>query len=282
MTRYLAVSCLCLGVAVAQPTVQAPRAGCLRGVDGALRPVQGIAGALLAGAPAQSGVIAAACSDSLALVKTASALEVRDGTLALLARWDSPAGTALFALPRGAETGFAYYPATGELVQVSAQAAPRVVTTAQALGGNVLAMASPDSSHLVAVVADTSAPRLVQISSDGAIESQVPFNDPIPLALLGDGTLIFADGAALVIRPPGPAVQRFSPPAGRAPRVPPLTARPASTERRLELPAAALAIDQMSGAWLAVRLADGSAPLAMRLEGASERTCRIPTLEAAQ
>ena len=280
MTRRFAVYALYLTAALAQPAVDAPRAGCVRGTDGGLRPVQGIAGALLAGAPATWSVVAAACSDSLALVKTNGSLEVRDSGLALLARWDAPAGAALFALPRGAQTGFVYYPATGQLLQVGVQSPPRAVLDSQALGGKLLAIASPDALHVMAVVADTPGPRLVRISTaDGTIESQTPLEDVAdPLALLSEGTIVFADGAGLVIRPPGAAVARMA-----QPKIRPMPPRQAVvTERRMALPATAVSIDQMGGVWLAVRLADGSAPLALRLEGASQRTCRIPTMETAQ
>lgn len=283
MTRRLAAFALYLTAALAQPAVEAPRAGCLRGADGALRPVHGIAGALLAGAPAASAVISAACSNSLALVKTEDALEVRDGGLALLARWDAPPGAALFALPRTGQTGFAYFQATGKLVQVDAQSPPRPVLDSQSLGGNVLAIASPDLFHLIAVVADTPGPRLVRISvTDGTIESQTPLEDvAAPLALLSDGTVIFADGAGLVIRPPGAAVQRLALPAIRRPG-PPFGRRPVVTERRMALPAPVVAIDQMGGVWLSVRLADGGAPLALRLDSGRERTCRVAVMETSR
>jgi hypothetical protein len=280
MTRRFAIYALYLTAALAQPAVEAPRAGCLRGVSGALRPVHGIAGALMAGAPAAWSVISVACSDSLALVKTDNSLEVRDSALQLLARWDAPAGAALFALPRGGQTGFVYYPATGTLVQVGVQSPPRTISNSQSLGGVVLAIASPDVLHLIAVVADTPGPRLVRISAaDGTIESQTPLEDVVaPLTLLNDGTVVFADGEVLVIRPPGAAVGRLA-----LSRIRPRTPRqPIVTERRMPLPAAAVSIDQMGGAWMALRLADGSAPLALRLEGARQRTCRIPTMETAQ
>ena len=280
MPRRLAAFALCLTTALAQPAVEGPRAGCLRGVDGALRPVRGIAGALLAGAPAAWSVISAACSDSLALVKTNDSLEIRDGGLQLLARWDAPAGAALFALPRGSQSGFVYYPATGKLLQMSVQSPPRTVLDSQSLGGQVLAIASPDLLHLIAVVADTPGPRLVRISAaDGTIESQTPLEDvAAPLALLNDGTVLFAEGAGLAIRPPGAAVARMA-----LPRIRPMPPRQLIvTERRMALPAAAVSIDQMSGVWLAVRLADGGAPLALRLEGGLQRTCRIPAMETTQ
>ena len=49
----------------------------------------------------------------------------------------------------------------------------------------------------------------------------------------------------------------------------------------MALPAPAAAIDQMGGLWLAVRLADGSAPMALRLAGGGEQTCRVPAKETA-
>jgi hypothetical protein len=236
---------------------------------------------LLAGAPAVSAVISAACSDSLALAKTDDALEVLDSGLTLLARWDAPPGAARFALPRTGLTGFAYFPATGQLVQIYTQSPPRPVLDSRSLGGNVLAIASPDPLHVIAVVADTPGPRLVRISAaDGLIESQTPLEDVgAPLALLNDGTVLFADGADLVIRPPDGAVERLTLPVVQRP-VPPVP-RPVVDMRRMPLPAAVAAIDQMSGVWLAVRFTGGGAPLALRLDGGLERTCRVPAMETA-
>jgi hypothetical protein len=285
MTRHLAAFALCLAAAFAQPAVQTPRAGCLLGADGSLRPVHGIVGALLAGAPAVSDVVSAACSDSLALVKTAASLEVRDGGLKLLARWDAPSGAALFALPRAGQAGFAYFPSTGALVQVGTQSPPRAVLDSQSLGGNLLAIASPDLLHLIALVADTPGLRLIHISvAGGVIESQTPLEDlAAPLALLSDGTVIFADGTGLLIRPPGATLTRLAPPDVDRPfgARQPVIQRPVVADRHVALPAPAVAIGQMGGQWLAVRL-EGGAPVALRLDGARERTCRIPVMEAAQ
>jgi hypothetical protein len=273
MTRRLVAFVLFHSAALAETAIQAPSAGCLLGADGALRPVHGIAGAFLAGAPAVSGVISAACSNSLALVKTADALEVRDGSLELLARWDAPGGTALFALPPTGQTGFVYYETNGELLQVDAQSLPRAVLDSQSLGGQVLAIASPDLLHLIAVVADSSGSRLVRISAtNGAIESETPLDNVTgPEALLGDGTVVFADGADLVIRPPHALIARVALPGIRLPVV----------ERHIALPAPAVSIGQMGPSWLALRLNDSGAPLAVRIEGGTERTCRVPAMETA-
>ena len=289
MTRHLAAFGLYLTAALAQSGVQAPRAGCLLGANGSLRPVYGVAGAFLADVPATTGAISAACSDSLALVKTATSLEVRDASLQLLAQWDAPPGAALFALPRTGQTAFAYYPATGELVQVGPQSAPRTVLDSESLGGDALAIASPDALHLIAVVAGTPGPRLARISvADGVVQTQTPLEDvAAPLALLSDGTVVFADGVGLVIRPPGAAVQRLAQPVihgnvrQEQSSVLAPTVRPVVTEQRMALPAPAAAIDQMGGLWLAVRLADGSAPVALRLADGGEQTCRVPAKETA-
>jgi hypothetical protein len=277
MTRRLTPLLFCASVALAQSGIETPRAGCLRGPDGALRPIYGVAGTFLAGGPAAAGVVSAACSDSLALLKTEDAIEVRDAGLHLLAVWDAPPGPALFAMPPGGQTAFAYFVATGELVRVDAQSPPRAVPESQALG-RPFAMASPDAQHLLAVVVDALGARLVRISTaDGVVESQVPLASAAPrskgerpallsvrrgivrapLALLNDGTIVSADGADLVIR------------------------RPDGSEERKVLPAAVTAIDQMGGAWLALRLADESAPLALRLDAGLERLCRVPVSESA-
>ncbi len=286
MIRHFATLGLCAAAALAQSALETPRAGCLRGVDSALRPVHGIGGALLAGAPLAPDVIAAACSDTIALVKTLDSLEVRDADLNLLARWPAPSGSALLALTSDKKTGFAYYLSNGTLVQVDAQSPPRAVLDSQSLGGSLLAIASLDPFHVMAVVADTPGPRLVRIAvAHGTINSQTPLeNMGTPLTLLSDGTIVFAEGASLVVRPPGAAVGQMAAaerdmPAGLKQRP---VLRPVAYERRIALPSRALAIDQMSSGWLAVRVAGAGAPVAVRIESGRLRTYRIPAVEVAQ
>lgn len=134
MIRHLAALCICLGAAQAQSGIGMPRAGCLLGPDGALRPVEGIAGAFLAGEPAARGVVSAACSAERALLKTEDAVEIRDGSLRLLARWPAPAGPALFAFGGDTRTAFVYFPSTHEILWLMGRVPPRAVP-AQSLEG---------------------------------------------------------------------------------------------------------------------------------------------------
>ena len=170
----------------------------------------------------------------------------------------------------------------GNCVQVGVQSAPRAFLDSQSLGGAVLAIASPDLLHLIAVVAGTPGPRLVRVSvADGTIESQTPLEDiAAPLALLNDGTDRVRGGRGSRDTAAGLRRRAYVPANRAVPRSAPR--RLVVTEQRMALPAAAVSIEQMSGGWLAVRLSDGGAPLALRLDGARQRTCRIPTGVAAQ
>jgi hypothetical protein len=260
MIRSLAALCICLGAAWAQSGIGTPRAGCLVGPDGSLRPVDGIAGAFLAGDPAAHGVVSAVCSADRALLKTEDAVEIRDGSLRLLARWSAPAGPALFAFGGDSHTAFVYYPGAREMLWLMGRIPPRPVPGVQSLEGDVLAIAAPTLRRLLVVVRDQSGLWLVSMSpSDGLIQSRVPLDGvTAPLALRRDGTLVYADGAELVVRPANGA------------------------ERRMTLPAPALAIGLMGDEWLAVQLPGRRSPAAVRIEPGREGVFRVPHREAAE
>jgi hypothetical protein len=260
MIRYLAALCICLCGAQAQSGIGAPRAGCLLGTDGSLRPVFGIAGAFLAGDSVTSGAVSAACSEDRALVKTEGALELRDGTLRLLASWKVPAGPVLFAFAGNTHVMFVYFAGTHDVIQVMGRGLPRAVPGLQSLGDDVLAIASPDLLHLFAVVREETGLWLVRMSlPDATIYSRTPLDGvAAPLALERDGTLVYSDGSELVVRQTN------------------------GVERRIALPAPALAIEQMGDSWLTVRLEGGGAPAAVRTERGREGVFRVPLPEAQQ
>lgn len=259
MIRVLAALCICLCGARAQSGIGAPRAGCLLGPDGFLRPVYGIAGAFLAGDSVTSGAVSAACSEERALVKTEGALELRDGSLRLLARWEAPAGPALFAFADNTRTAFVYYASTRDMIRIMGPRLPRTVLGSQSLGADVLAIATPDLLHLLAVVREETGLWLVRMSlRDGTIESRAPLDGvAAPLALERNGTLVYGDGQELVVR------------------------RTDGVERRIALPAPALAIERMGDSWLALRLPGTGAPAAVRIEPGREGVFRVPLPEVA-
>jgi hypothetical protein len=260
MIRYLAALCVCLCGARAQSGIGTPRAGCLLGADGSLRPVYGIAGAFLAGEPVTNSAVSAACSEDRALVKTEGTLELRDGTLRLLASWKVPAGPVLFAFAGNTNVVFVYFAGSHDMMRVMGPGLPRAVPGSQWLGDNVLAITSPDLLHLLAVVREETGLWLVRMSlPDGTIYSRTPLDGvAAPVALERDGTVVYGDGSELVVRQTDGA------------------------ERRIALPAPALAIEQMGDVWLTVRLRGGGAPAAVRTKPGREGVYRVPLPEATQ
>jgi hypothetical protein len=255
MTRIPAVFCLCVAAA-AQAQIGVPRAGCILDRTGSLGPVYGVPAILMPGTAVASGVISAACSGQLALVKTGSALEVRDSQLRLLARWPAPPGPARLAIGANGAAA-AYFVETRELVAIEGALAPRSLRNA--LPGAVLAIAIAGTQYLDAVVSIGGAAQLVRISlASGAIERAAALAEIAggPVMLLPDGTLVYGDGANIAILRPGGA------------------------ERRFALPAPAVSIYAMGNQLAGIAFAAGTGPVALRLEPGRERVFRVP--EAAE
>jgi hypothetical protein len=252
MTRIPAVFCLCAAVA-AQAQIGVPRAGCVLDRTGSLRPLYGLPAILMPGTGVESGAISAACSDRLALVKTGSALEVRDTELRLVARWPAPPGAARLAVSADGSVA-AYFEQTRELVAIEgAGSPPRPL--GHALHGEVLAIASTGGQELDAVVLAGGSAQLVRISlANGQIEryTELPHVTGGPVMLLTDGTLVYGDGAKLAIR------------------------KPRGEEQRFALAAPAVSIYAMGDQLAGVALAGGMGTLALRLEPGRERLFRVP------
>lgn len=249
MTRHLVSICLLLA-ATGRAQISAPEAGCVVDREGALRPLYGMAGIFVPGEAVTPGVISAACSDRLALVKTEYELELRDAQLHLIARWPAPGGPARFAFPTTGMGALVYYPQTGDLVRINGNRPPRPL--AFALPDEVLAIASPDSTHVMAVVSGGGI-RLVRVSlSNGAIDQETEIaGGSGPAWLHRDGTLVYGDGAEVVM------------------------VRPGGSPRRWTLPAPASAICQVDE-HLAGIVLDKGAPAVLTLEEGRERLLRLP------
>lgn len=116
-TRAIAIFMLFAGGAAAQ--IGVPRVGCL--IDGSqrLRPVLGIAGNFLIGEAVAEGVVAAACSDALTIIKREESLVIRTGEVA--GEHPAPAGTALFGWSPDGSQALVFFPASGGWVKVSAR-----------------------------------------------------------------------------------------------------------------------------------------------------------------
>jgi hypothetical protein len=94
MRRLLLLFCgVCAAVHTwAQSGIEVPAIGMIVDSSGDLRPVQGVAGSFLLGPTSMSGVLSAACSDQLCLIKTDSKIVSATGET------DAPTGPAIFGL----------------------------------------------------------------------------------------------------------------------------------------------------------------------------------------
>jgi hypothetical protein len=254
MIRHIAAAYLCAAVA-AQAQIGAPRAGCVHGGDGSLRALYGAADVFVPGAAVQSGVVSAACSDRLTLVKTAHALEVRDAELRLMASWSAPRGEARFAFLTGGAAAIVYFAQSGELLQVEADHPPQHIPHWDALGDHVLAIASPAAGELAAVSRITGGVRLIRIAmGTGAVLDQADLAGIAgPVVLAADGTLVYAEKTdAVILRPDG-------------------------RELRFPLPARPVAMYQMDENIAGIDLGSGHAPVALKLR--QGRALRVPEAE---
>ena len=261
MIRKFVLFCLCCftpAAAWAQSGIVAPRAGCVRDRVGTLRTVFGVAGTFIPGQAVRTEVVSAACSEQLAVAKTAGTLEVRDASMRLLGRWAAPAGPARFAFSRSGSAVYVYFPETRSLKYYEANRGLRGIPLPGALDGEALAIAAPDAQHLTAVVRGRRGFRLVRVQILRAlVEQDVPLEDITGPVLLGrDGTLVYTEAEQVVIR------------------------RPNQAERRLALPAQAVGIEQMGENLAAIALANRAAPAALRWQEGREQVLRVP--EAAQ
>src|SRR6202030_4707980 len=88
MTRLLLF--FCSACAWAQSGIEVPAIGVIVDSSGALRQVQGVAGSYLLGPAGMPGVLSAACSEQLCLIKTDSKIISTTGEA------DAPPGPAIF------------------------------------------------------------------------------------------------------------------------------------------------------------------------------------------
>ncbi len=257
MTRGLALFCLCClppAAVWAQSGIVAPRAGCVRDRGDSLRTVYGVAGVFLPGSAVRAGVVSAACSDQLAVAKTATALELRDSSMRLLGRWPAAPGPARFAFPRSGAGVYVYFSSARELKWFEPGRAPRKFAIADAIGGEALALAVPDPQHLAAVVRGPNGLRLVRILiSRALVEQDLPLdNISTPVLLARDGMLVYAQGREVVIR------------------------RPNRADLRLELPAPAASIEPMGEGLAAIALVNRATPAVLRFREGREQVLRLP------
>lgn len=224
-----AIAMWLLFVAVAAAQLAVPRLGCIVDEEQRLRPVLGVAGNFLMGKAEAEGVIAAACSGDMSLLKREDSLEVR--TRGGVASWPAPPGPALFGLSRDGAAALVYFPESKEWFRVRASSLVRLPP----LEGDVVAIGNPQRPAAVVRRADG-------LWFAGADERPVPEGVSEPLLLLPDGNILFSRGKELVL-------------AGRD-----------ETERCFPLPAPAAALEWMGRGWVRVKLTPGDGHLAFALD----------------
>ena len=245
--------CAAAGV-YAQSGIGVPRAGCVLDGVGRLGQVRGVAGAFVPGKAVEKGVIAAACSEHLSVVKTEQELQMRDGELRVTARRPAPGGAALFAFLPNGSAAYVYYPTTHGVVRVDPQQPPRPVTIYDGLEGDVLAIAAPDTKHIAAVVRSGSEISIVRILlATGKPDQVIPLESAAERALLlADGTLVAVAGSEVMVR------------------------RSDRTEHRFTLSGPAAALYLMNDRLAGIVPARGRALIAVRLERGREQLLRVP------
>ncbi|MEK7408831.1 MAG: hypothetical protein AAB225_27520 [Acidobacteriota bacterium] len=249
MFRLVASLLLCAAATAAQPSLGPPSLGCLRDEQNRLRPVLGVAANFMVGEPWQAGVVAAACSGRFALVKLSGALLLLDESGLPLARWDAPAGPALFAFAAGGDPSLVWFPRAAALYRWRGGLIEPVAVQADALGPDVTAIAPAAGDRMMAIM---SGPDGLWLRSISLATGQVEWEERVhpraaPALLRPDGTLLLLDNAELVVRGGD------------------------SAERRIPLPFPASALEPLGEEWVAV-----GRVLALRLRDQGAEIYRLP------
>lgn len=239
-----AIAMACLARAQAPET---PRLGWLRDASGMLRPLHGFAANFVTGQARESGVVSVASSGTWALAKTGRELIVFDPAGAEAGRLAAPDGNALFAFALNGEPAAAIFPETGLLLLWSGG---RFETASWKTARDEEVLALAGAISFLVRRGDT-VWRVDRAVPDGQVtrEQALP-GVGAPALLRPDGSLLYADGGALVLRSPEAA------------------------EQRVELPGALTALNELAGDWVCARLADRQ--VAISFSGTTPRVFELP------
>jgi hypothetical protein len=228
-----------------------PRLGWLLDDSGGLRPLTGLAGNFVPGDALLDGVLSAGSSGDWTLAKTAHDLIVLDRVGVETSRIETPGGEALFAFAPNGEPAAAYFPGTGLVLLWTGD---RFEAAGWTIGQDegVLSVACPESRTVAYLARRGDAIWQVdRAASSGQITREQLLPGVGAPALLGtNGSVLYADGKALVLR------------------------MPETGELRLDLPGSPAALGQVAGGWTSVRLADRQ--LAVAFFGGRPRAYELP------
>ena len=254
MTRTLAITLLCSALSAAQSGLAPPRLGCLVAGTGSLRPLLGLPGNFILGEVAASEVRSAACSERFTLLKREDALELLDEEMRLIRRWSAPGGAALFALSAEGLPAVAYFPDSSQWFRVTQREFRKLELDGLETDVEVLALAQPETDRLAAVVQKRGRLWLMKLSlaTRQIGEERELAGATAPVLLRPDGALLFAAPGGLIVQTPDGA------------------------ERGVPLPGSPAGLEQMSGGWIHVQLAEGKGRLALRLLDDAEELYQLP------
>lgn len=244
--KTLCVVILAAGFAAAQPALKPPGLGMMVDAEGSLRPVLGLPGNLLLSDAAAQDVLSAGFSGKYAVVKTSSSLNVLDADGQVRFSMDAEEGPALFAFAADGSPALAYM--AGALWRWSGSAFEASEFKADALQGEALALAG-DSSRPVFLVQRDDA--IWRVESQTGAQNALPGVEA-PVLLRVDGTVLYADGTALVIR------------------------SVSGDERRIETGAAIGTLRWMGDGWICAIEQDSLRQFAIRITRGREAVSQLP------
>jgi len=235
-----------------RPGVAPPQLGFIAGSDHSLRPVLGLPGNLLLGGPAAQDVLSAAWSGSFGLIKTSSSLLAFDVNH-MLASVDAVPGPALFAFLANGSPALALLTQTGTLYTWTGKTFDRVTFPADPLGGQTLAIAAPQADRISSIVQRDDGLWLEDMSTSGGgfVQSALP-GIQAPVLLQDDGTLLYTEQTAIVIRDP------------------------TGNERRIETGLSIGEMHWMGSGWLHVLETNNGRQVAVRITLGAEKISQLP------
>jgi hypothetical protein len=259
MRAILAALSIAAAVAWGQTAVTVPQAGFMRDSANSLRPVYGIAGNFLLGAPVATGVVSAAYSGLCGLIKTDSTVVVIDRAGSIAASIAAPEGPALFAFARIGDSALTYLSFAETLLVWDGRAFETVPFNPTMLAGSaVVAIAAPDSEHAALIVQRDDGLWDVRMQlATGEIDAQTAIeNVAAPLLMLATGELVYSDGNGIVLR------------------------RPDGSDRHVEaqLPIS-FEFQQMGQGWIQLRDLAGGQNFAIQITQNREQSYQLPEVD---
>jgi len=254
MRRTLVILLLFTAPLSAQSGLAPPRVGYVRDGGDLLRPVLGIRANFILGDAVIENVRSAAFSGRSGLVRTGGEILVLDEQARIVIRQPVAGGDALFAFSADGSPGMVYLRETAELYRCQPEGLEPVPWDPSEIEGRVLSV-GVFRAGLFSLVTDRGDGLWLLVASmaTGRVRFQALLPGvSAPVLLRPDGGLLYAERGDLVIREPG------------------------ATERRLPLPVAAAALEQMGEGWIHVRTSDDGPGLALRLNADGEQLYRLP------